>query len=215
MESKQPSNKTWEEVFADAPDLWIYEDEEGSLNGDQFNYSITPGNEKIVFIKAGAGGSARGHENKYTRMAERLHARLGATVICASNPIDPIIESPDAQEIRLVANELGFASFELYLIGISDGAYMNLELASQFTEAVKWIGINASYYDTSELEAKLKSLSSVQKIMVIGTEDRDSAALIPMLIAMEDDSFSVKLCEGADHSFTGMTDRFIELSDLV
>ena len=83
---------------------WDLEDrEEGELSGEKFNYHFVFGNEKIVFIKAGAGGSERGYEDKYIKMAERIHERTGATVICASNPIDPICESPDAEEIGWVA----------------------------------------------------------------------------------------------------------------
>lgn len=49
-------------------------------------YGLLYGNEKIVFIKVGADGNIRGYKDKYLKMARRVHNRLGATVICASNP---------------------------------------------------------------------------------------------------------------------------------
>ena len=54
--------------------------------GEKLRYGILYGNEKIVFIKVGAGGSIRGYQDKYLQMAQRVHERMCATVICASNP---------------------------------------------------------------------------------------------------------------------------------
>ena len=57
-----------------------------SVKTEKINYGIIHGNEKIVFVKVGADGSIRGYQDKYLKMAHRVHERLGATVICASNP---------------------------------------------------------------------------------------------------------------------------------
>ena len=195
---------------------WDLEDrEEGELSGEKFNYHFVFGNEKIVFIKAGAGGSERGYEDKYIKMAERIHERTGATVITASNPIDPICEPLDAEEIRWVVKELGLASFELYLVGVSDGAYLNLEFASHFHETVKWIGINTSYTEISDLEERLNALSSVSKLMIYGTKDDDFDEVAPKLSEMNCDDFVMEFIDGADHNFTGMLDEFVALADRI
>ena len=208
--------KPLDEIYNEIEGEWyLPEDEEGSLSGDKFDYVVTPGNEKIVFIKAGAGGSARGYGDKYVKMADRIHERIGATVICASNPIDPICDSCDEIEIRSVVSELGLDDFELYLLGASDGAYLNLELAGKFPETVKWVGINTSFFEIEELEAEIKALANVEKIMVVGTKDEDFDKLAPALGKIASDNFSVKFVEGADHHFTDMLDEFIALSELV
>ena len=93
----------------------------------EFTYGIIFGNEKIVFIKAGAGGDYRGYCDKYLKMAISAHKRMGATVICASNPINSV--STDRRAILKCVEMLGLSSFELYLVGVSDGAYLNLLLA--------------------------------------------------------------------------------------
>ena len=175
-------------------------------------YEVVFGNEKIVFIKAGAGGSARGYKDKYIRMARRVHERIGATVICVSNPDAPH-EELDEAEIRWVIAEKGLANFELYFIGTSDGAYQNLSLAKGFTETIKIIGINTSYIDLCDLKEKLMALPDVFKLLIYGTEDEDSGEVIPMLREMECNNFELKLVDGADHSFTGMVEEFIALSD--
>ena len=208
--------KNAENIYDDIDVEWDLEDqEEGELSGEKFNYHFVFGNEKIVFIKAGAGGSERGYEDKYIKMAERIHERIGATVITASNPIDPICEPPDAEEIRWGVKELGLASFELYLVGVSDGAYLNLELASRFPETVKWIGINPSFVEMSDFEEKLKALPQVFKLMIYGTRDDDFNEIVPVLSKMGCDNFVMEFVEGADHSFTDMLDAFVALADYI
>ena len=148
-------------------------------------------------------------------MAERIHERIGATVICASNPIDPLCDAPDAEEIRWVVNRMGFENFELFLIGVSDGAYLNLNLASQFPETVKWISINPSFVEMSDFEEKLKALPQVFKLMIYGTRDDDFNEIVPVLSKMSCDNFVMEFVEGADHSFTDMLDAFVALADYI
>ena len=208
--------KDIEELFSGAEDNWcLTEDEEGEFSGDKFNYHFVLGNEKIVFIKAGAGGSERGYQDKYVRMAERINERSGATVICASNPMNPICDAPDAQEIRWAAEELGLDDFELCLVGVSDGAYLNLDLASQFPEATKWVGINASFISVSNLEERLNALPKVSKIMIYGTNDDDYDEVVPALKKISCENFELKFVDGADHGFTDMLDEFISLADYI
>ena len=175
-------------------------------------YEVIFGNERIVFIKAGAGGSARGYENKYLRMARRIHERVGATVICASNPDAPH-EALDEGKIREIVAGMGFSDFAIYFIGTSDGAYHNLSLAKRFSEVVKVIGINTSYIDIPDLKEKLMALPDILKVMIYGTEDEDFEEIVPALSEMECNNFELKLVDGADHSFTGMTEELIALSD--
>lgn len=208
--------KNAENIYDDIDVEWdLEEQEEGELSGEKFNYHLVFGNEKVVFIKAGAGGSERGYEDKYIKMAERIHARTGATVITASNPIDPICEPPDAEEIRWVVKKLGLASFELYLVGVSDGAYLNLELASRFPETVKWIGINASFVSIPDLEVRLNALPDVAKLLIYGTKDDDFDEVLSALNKMCCDNFVMEFVEGADHSFADKLDEFIALAEYI
>ena len=177
---------------------------------EKIEYETVLGNEQIVFIKVGAGGSLCGYDNKYRRMADRIRERLGATVIRATNPCETHLDT-DEEEIRRIIAENGFKSFELYFIGVSDGAYRNLALANRFEESVKLVGINTSYIDACDLEERLNALKGVSKVLIYGTEDCDYAEIAPML-KMRDD-VEVKLIEGADHFFSGMVEEFIALGD--
>ena len=165
----------------DAKSAWELTEDEDESADDKIDYNITLGNEKIVFIKAGAGGSARGHGDKYAKMAERIHERTDATVITASNPMDLVCDDSDVREILGVVERMGFEHFELYLVGLSDGAYLNLDLAKQFTQTRKWIGINPSFIEMSDFEARLKALPSVSKLLIYGTEDGRAEAILKEL----------------------------------
>lgn len=207
MDFYKQNIKTTEDLFADAENTWDYSD-------IGFDYRVILGNEKIVFIKGGAGSSVRGYQDKYLKMAEKVHERLGATVICASNPEDSICEAPDEYEIRWVVANRGFSNFELYFVGTSDGAYENLKLASKFPETVKFLGVNSSYIDFENFEEKLENLPEVEKILVYGTNDEDYDE-VAQLKNSNIENFKFLSVEGADHSFSGMLKEFIALVEFL
>ena len=182
------------------------------IRNEKVDYEIIYGNEKIVFIKAGANGSARGYADKYIRMAKRIHKNIGATVICASNPDAPH-ENLDEEEIRRVIDEKGLHNIEISFVGVSDGAYHNISLAKRFPETEKMIGINTSYVNISDLKEKLNELPNVNKILIFGTEDDDFNNVVPDLSKIKCENFEINLIEGADHRFTGMVEEFIVLAD--
>ena len=182
------------------------------VGGEKVEYYIAWGNEKIVFIKAGAGGSARGFQDKYIKMAERINERMGATVVCASNLCVPQ-EGVDEEAIRWVISEKGFVDFEVYFVGTSDGAYKNLSLAKKFPQTVKTLGINASYITIEGLMDKLKDLPNVDKVLICGTKDIDSMVYVEPIQKAGIPKLKIQLVEGADHKFVGMLDEIISLVD--
>lgn len=181
---------------------------------EKIQYGFLFGNEQIVFIKSGAYGGIKGYEDKYLKMAHRIHERMGATIICASNP-EVVHASWDEKAIRWVVSKMGFSRFEVYFVGTSDGGYQNLILASRFSETVKYLGINSSYIDIEGMEKKIDDLPNVEKIFVYGTKDDDYDDIVPALKAMNRDKLKVLEVEGADHKFTGMIDQFISLADML
>lgn len=47
-----------------------------TVGDEKIKYGILYGNEKIVFIKAGADGSIRGYQDKYLKIAHCVHDRM-------------------------------------------------------------------------------------------------------------------------------------------
>ena len=187
-----------------------------NVNGEIIEYGLVYGNEKIVFIKTGVDGSIRGYQDKYLQMAYRVHERLGATVICASNPnaaYEPQVVADKAM-ISKVAAEQGFADYEVYFVGTSDGGYQNLLLAKAVPQTVKLIGINPSLIDMDDFAEKLRESPGINKLLVYGTED-DDYECVPVLKDLDCENLEIITVEGADHEFTGMVDEFIALIDLL
>ena len=188
-----------------------------TVDGEKIKYGILFGNEKIVFIKAGSGGSVRGHQDKYLKMAHRIRDRIGATVICASNgdadPRDQL--RADKALIKKVIADLGLDTYELYFVGNSDGGEHSLKLAQQFPETVKFLGINSSWSTMDTFLERIQTLSHVKKIFVYGANDVDFHDIAPKLNALSCDNLKIIVLDGVDHHFTDKVDDFITLVDLL
>lgn len=187
-----------------------------TLVDEKIHYGILYGNERIVFIKTGAGGNIRGYRGKYLKMAYRVHERLGATVICASNPEAEYGAQVDADKAMIaeVAAECGFADYKVYFVGTSDGGYQALLMAQEVPQTVKLLGINPSMIDMDDFTEKLREIPGVNKLLVYGTED-DDYECVPVWKDLDCENLEIITVEGADHEFTGMVDVFIALIDLL
>ena len=188
-----------------------------TVDDEKIQYGILFGNEKIVFIKAGTGGSIRGHQDKYIKMAHRIRDRIGATVICASNgdadPRDQL--RADKFLIKKVIAERGFENYEMYFVGTSDGGYHSLLLTQQFPKTVKYLGINSSHKGIEDFAERILSLSQVKKILVYGRNDEDFDKDFPTMNALACDNLEIVVLNGVDHDFTDKVDDFIALIDLI
>ena len=186
-----------------------------NIDGETINYGIIFGNEKIVFIKTGADGDIRGYKDKYLKMSHRVHERMGATVICASNPeTENGHFAADKEMISYVASELKHTDYMVYFLGVSDGAYHNIVLATEIPQTMKILGISTSRKTVEDFKEKLPFLAHVEKILVYGTEDYEYD-IVPELENSEFKNLKVITIDGADHDFKGMLDDFIALSDLL
>jgi alpha/beta superfamily hydrolase len=185
-------------------------------NGTALEYGIVHGDRRIVLIKSGRGGNARGEDNKYLRMARRLANLCGCTVICSPNPIGcDRTDHVDRRVIERYVAEYGLTAPSLSLIGSSNGAFQNLLLAAQLERVERILCINMPLMiNFHKSLAALHALEATQKVFVYGTRDQS----YPYLRFLESKPLSnlrVLRIEGADHCFTGMTDAFVELADLL
>ena len=185
-------------------------------SGGAIDYGIVLGNEKIVFIKSGKGGSHRGYDDKYVKMAYRIHLKCGCTVICSSNPIDcEKTYDLDKMIIEQYAEENKFSSFEVSLIGASNGAYQNLFLANQLLQTKKLMCINMSLVlNFHRVTKELQMMDHIEKIFVYGTKD-PSYSYVPLLETKKFSSLRVIHVEGADHQFKNRIEDYIALADFI
>ena len=191
---------------------------------EKIKYGILYGNEKIIFIKAGAprdiDEEEETHEayiDKYLIMAHRVHDRIGATVICASNSdlSGKTQLKADKTLIEKVIADLGLDHYELYFIGNSDGGDHSLKLSQQFPETVKFLGINSSWTSIDDFLERIQSLPGVKKIFAYGANDIDFDDILPKLQSLVCDNLEIVVLDGVDHDFAGKVNDFISLIDLL
>ena len=182
------------------------------LDEEAVDYGFIFGNNKIVFIKTGAGGGIPGYQDKYLKMAHRVHERLGATVICASN-YEKCLEM-DKRAIEWCARYLELEEAELYLVGVSDGADQCISLARN-APTKKLLCINPSFVPGHDPSDRLIIRSKIEKIFVYGTKDEEGCEFASKLLVRKIPNFEIRWVEGADHEFTGMVDEFVSLIDLI
>jgi hypothetical protein len=173
-------------------------------NGDiEIGYGILRGNENIVFIKSGNGGSYEGYNGKYLRFAHYLREKYGCSVICASNPVES--KNSLREDIEVICEytaERGFSRAELRLFGNSDGCFRALDISEKIP-ALKVLLVNMplmiNFYKTKE---RLKKLSACDISFAYGEND-PSQPYLPYLQNLESVHFL---------SLPGISHR-IELND--
>ena len=183
------------------------------VDGEEINYGISFGNEKIIFIKTGADGGIEGFDRKYLRIKDILREKFSATIICSDDPFADD-EQMDKTMIEQVAAGMKFSDYELYFIGTSEGAYKALSLAKHFPQTVSFLAINSSFNTAENLYERLLALPKVNKTFVYGTKD-DDYWIAPLLKDLKCDNLEIIDFEGADHEFKGMTDEFVSLTKLL
>ena len=176
-------------------------------------YGCILGNEKIVYIKAGLGGDYLGYENKYLKIARRLHEQYGCSVISASNP--------NSKSRRIDADKMLLKSFilkqkiekpQLYFFGNSNGCIKGLELAASGVTFERMILVNMPLMiNLHKTKRWLAEIPQTNVIAIYGEKD-PSYFYIPVIDGKVKNLKTVKI-PGADHNFSGRTDEFISFAD--
>ena len=177
------------------------------LEGLKVEYGVIYGNDIVVIIKAGAGGSYRGYEDKYLKMADTLHAYRGCTVICLSNYSDDSFERADIDVIQDVVSNVN-GKTKMYFIGASNGAVQGLIDATKRFEFVRILLINMplmlNFHKIKEALTRVNA-----DIQLLYGEKDPSYSYIPFLQnSAKNDTCAARVefvtIPQADHDFTGM-----------
>ena len=182
------------------------------------NYSVecgfVVGNNKIVYIKVGMGGSYLGYEEKYLRIARRLNEKYGCSVICVSNPtisdkktrIDQLIIEKFIAEHKIQAPEF-------YFFGQSNGGMKGLELAANGIQFKKMILVNMPLMlNIHKTLTWIKAIPHTNIVAIYGEKD-PSFSYVRFLKDLNFANVEVITIPNADHHFKGNLEKFIELSD--
>ena len=183
------------------------------IDGYELQYGIIYGNENIVFIKCGAGGTIPGYEDRYLKLAHNLHKRSGATVICSAYPYpsDDFLLEYDEEIINKLITKFK-SSYTLKFIGVSRGAYIGLTYLSKRFYFTQMLLVNMplmiNYHKSID---RLSELLNTKILFVYGDQD-PSVTYIPYLKLHHN---NVMIINGADHNFKGMLDEFVALAELL
>ena len=175
-------------------------------------YGLMHGNDRVVMIKAGAGGSYTGFEEKYLRIAHRLREAHGCTVLCLSNYANDSFERGDAAVIRELIAEMG-GEVELYYVGNSNGSTQGLLTATKYFAFRRMVLVNMPLMlNFHKIKAALTRADT--EIRFVYGEKDPSISYVPFLRNASSKEGNLARAEvvtvdGADHNFAGMTDAFI------
>jgi hypothetical protein len=195
--------------------MTVEREEKDFLCGEgDLEYGYIPGNEKVVFIKAGLGGDYLGYENKYLKIARLLHEKHGCTVISVSNPYDKRFGVEDDKTIlQKILSQCGFRNPDLYLFGNSDGCRKGLALATEIPFR-RMILVNMPL--TINFHRTKKNLSLIPETDVIAVYgEKDVSYPYAALLEGKSDRVKVVRVPGADHNFAGKTEDFIKLAEML
>jgi len=181
-------------------------------------YGILYGNNTVVMIKAGAGGSYTGYADKYLRLAEMLHACSGCTVICLSNPSADSFERADVDVIRDIVSHIK-GKTQMYYIGVSNGATQGLIDATKYFEFSRILLVNMPLMLNFHKIRKALSRVNTEIRFIFGEKD-PSYSYVPFLKnAAQKDTCAAQVeivtVPQADHNFSGMLDTFLDLGKRV
>lgn len=181
-------------------------------NNTIIEYGIIKGNSIVVFIKVGQDGSIYGYENKYLIVAQKLNKKYGYSVIVSSNPFDgnnPLEHDMNFVREYCMRNKIN--DYEVYFIGHSNGARIGISWGYQYTEIKKMLLINSPLFINWHILKKGIHQSQNQEMLLIYGNRDNSYKYVGLLEPLLDDNKKLIIIDGADHNFTNMLDKFIEL----
>lgn len=182
-------------------------------DGTALEFGIIYGNDSVVIIKSGTGGSFHGYEDKYLKMARLLNDIYGCTVLCTSNVDKASFEKYDVTVIQNIISKF-IDTPKLYYIGVSNGAVQGINAAAKHFDFTHYLLINMPLMiNFHRLMRDMEQISS--KMTFIYGEKDPSCSYIPLLENRIKDNSEIEVISNADHQFRGMTDEFIALAKKV
>ena len=180
---------------------------ECNLEDASIKMGFLKGNEKILFIKTGQGGSMYGYENKYRNIAHLANEKFGCTVFVSetSNDKREVYE----KEMEIVERAFPDGSCEIYYLGVSKGGLIGIWYGADNAKVKRILSVNAPLMINfhNRTLPSLKKLTKNKVAMLYGTLD-PSYRYIPFLQGYA----NVKTVEGADHNFEGKTNEFTDIA---
>ena len=175
-------------------------------------YGIVNGNDKLFFIKVGNGGGIYGYENKYLKIAERIHGKYGCSVLVSSNPIQISVRESVAHDFAFIEENFSDAS-EIAAFGNSQGGKMLVAYAYMCPKIKRVLAVNAPLMiNLHKTKAGINNFEGDMIHMLYGEND-PSYPYVEILRTSLSPRFGYSTVKNADHKFTNMLEEFISLPE--
>lgn len=173
------------------------------------NYGIIDGNEIIVFIKVGKDGTIYGYNNKYLSLASYINTKYGYTVICSSNNGKSILNN----EMDMIKNycQNKFINYQIYYIGISNGASLGMLYGYNYEQIKKMLLINGPLMINFDkiINGLLKYKGD--KIYLIYGEKDPSSKYVNLLKELKNNKINVLTISNEGHNLNFNDERLIQI----
>ena len=190
-------------------------DYEATMNYNGVNFGLMEGNNGLLIIKTGSGGTIYGHENKYLTMAKKIQSKYGFGVIVSDNPVE-LFAADNMAVTMLVAkkywedNSLGKA----YYLGVSKGAQYGAMYAYQYDWVTKWLLLNMPLMiNWHRSRAGLEKLLPTQQMTMLWGDRDPSYKYIELIDTIKGKNITKVVLPGMDHKLSGAAVEFIELPE--
>ncbi len=168
---------------------------------------IIPGNDICIFIVTGRSGTIYGYKNKYMSLAAEVSECYGYTICVVASPKEGTLEL--IENMDLCMNASNFT--EVRYIGISYGALVGAQQGWQIPKISKMLLINGplmiNWHKTKLGAERFQG----KEIMFVYGEKDPSYKYFELLKSIDSSVISLYSVLGADHNFSGMEDKEIEL----
>lgn len=179
---------------------------------NNLTYGTIPGNEIIVFIKTGLGGSIYGYEDKYLKIAESLNYKFNCTVIVSPNEkrIDLNTEMDFVKEYAFQNN---LEDYKVYYFGHSNGALIGMCEAYKYPKIERLLLINAPLcMNPHKTIEGIKNFSGEKMFLLFGDKD-PSFHFVKLFSELSNEKVIFEIIQDADHYFTNKLEHFMELPE--
>lgn len=172
-------------------------------NDNIIEYGIILGaSERVLLIKTGQGGSIYGYNNKYLTLAWTIHEKYEVSVMVSSNPYDRTDSLGKAIELL---KERMTDSFEIYYMGVSNGAILGARYGYCYPEIKKMLLVNGPLMiNWLQTKKGIERFRNERVTFVYGSEDPSYDYRETISLIQSESEVILVIVEGADHNFKGM-----------
>ena len=162
----------------------------------------------VLLILTGIGGTTKGYENKYEKLANKIMQEYNFSVVIASSPQGSWLHTE--QNLEYVINFINSkrnGNFKIFAMGSSVGANILLWHSNKYLQIKKILAINPIMNINIHL---LKSLQSTKQLVNVVFGEFDGSSKYSEFIP-KNENVKVDILPNVDHIFTNNLDLFINL----